>query len=79
MLFRSNKFKVNLHCNDSLLPSTSDKNVAKHVEWVRDGSGEIELYVNNIIPKVMEDVSKVPKYIWLLDGDAGKLSDILYL
>ena len=63
-----NKFKVNLHCNDSLLPSTSDKNVAKHVEWVRDGSGEIELYVNNTIPKVMEDVRKVPKYIWLLES-----------
>jgi len=62
------KFKVNLFCNDSLLPSTSDKNVAKNVEWVRDGSGEIKLYVNNSIPKVMEDIEKMPKYIWLLES-----------
>ena len=64
----SSKFKVNLFCNDSLLPSTSDKNVAKNVEWVRDGSGELNLYVNNWIPKVTEDVGKLPKNIWLLES-----------
>ena len=29
-----NKFKINLYCNDSLLPSTSDKNTSKYTEWV---------------------------------------------
>ena len=33
------KFKINLICNDSLKPSTSDKNVSQHTEWVYDGSG----------------------------------------
>lgn len=62
------KFKVNLFCNDSLLPSTSDKNVAKNVEWVRDGSGKVNLYVNYSIPKVTEDIGKLPKNIWLLES-----------
>ena len=62
------KFKVNLFCNDSLMPSTSDKNVAKNVEWVRDGSGEINLYVNNSIPQVGADNGTTPRYIWLLES-----------
>jgi len=41
------KFKINLYCNDSLDPSTSDKNSPKHMEWVRDGSGEVNFYVSH--------------------------------
>lgn len=63
-----NKFKINLYCNDSLLPSTSDKNEQKYTEWVYDGSGEVNLYVNQRSLEVLSDTSNRPKYIWLLES-----------
>ena len=62
------KFKINLICNDSLKPSTSDKNVSQHTEWVYDGSGAVSLYVNQRSLDVLSDVSNTPKYIWLLES-----------
>lgn len=62
------KFKINLHCNDSLKPSTSDKNISKFTEWVYDGSGEVSLYVNQRSLDILQDVSTTPKYIWLLES-----------
>ena len=62
------KFKINLYCNDSLLPSTSDKNTSKFTEWVYDGSGEVSLYVNQRSLDVFQDSSSTPKYIWLLES-----------
>jgi hypothetical protein len=62
------KFKINLFCNDSLLPSTSDKNESKYTEWVYDGSGKINLYVNQKSLDVLSDTSSNPKYIWLLES-----------
>ena len=50
-------FKINLYCNDSLLPSTSDKNTSKFTEWVYDGSGSVNLYVNQRSLDVLQDVS----------------------
>ena len=60
--------KINLICNDSLLPSTSDKNTAKNTEWVYDGSGAVSLYVNQKSLDILQDVSSTPKYIWLLES-----------
>jgi len=62
------KFKINLICNDSLLPSSSDKNTAKHVEWVYDGSGSVSLYANQRALEILQDVSNTPKYLWLLES-----------
>ncbi len=62
------KFKINLYCNDSLLPSTSDKNTSKYTEWVYDGSGSVSLYVNQRSLDIFQDVSSTPKYIWLLES-----------
>ena len=62
------KFKINLHCNDSLKPSTSDKNTSKFTEWVYDGSGAVSLYVNQRSLDVLQDTSSTPKYIWLLES-----------
>ena len=61
-------FKINLYCNDSLLPSTSDKNTSKYTEWVYDGSGSVSLYVNQRSLDILQDVSSTPKYIWLLES-----------
>lgn len=63
-----NKFEINLICNDSLLPSTSDKNTSKFTEWVYDGSGAVSLYVNQRSLDALQDVSSTPKYIWLLES-----------
>jgi len=63
-----NKFKINLYCNDSLLPSTSDKNTSKYTEWAYDGSGAVSLYVNQRSLDILQDVSTTPKYIWLLES-----------
>lgn len=63
------KLKINLYSNDSLLPSTSDKNVSKFTEWVYDGSGKINLYVNQRSLDALSDVSNTPKYIWLLESN----------
>jgi len=62
------KFKINLFCNDSLLPSTSDKNESKYTEWVYDGSGSVSFYVNQRSLEVLQDISSTPKYIWLLES-----------
>ena len=62
------KFKINLHSNDSLLPSTSDKNESKYTQWVYDGSGDVSLYVNQRSLDILQDVSDTPKYIWLLES-----------
>jgi len=62
------KFKINLYCNDSLLPSTSDKNTSKYTQWVYDGSGDVSLYVNQRSLDILQDVSDTPKYIWLLES-----------
>jgi hypothetical protein len=61
-------FKINLYCNDSLLPSTSDKNTSKYTEWVYDESGSVSLYVNQRSLDILQDVSSTPKYIWLLES-----------
>jgi hypothetical protein len=63
-----NKFKINLYSNDSLLPSTSDKNESKYTQWVYDGSGDVSLYVNQRSLDILQDVSNTPKYIWLLES-----------
>ena len=63
-----NKFKINLYCNDSLLPSTSYNNISKFTEWVYDGSGEISFYVNQRSLDIFSDISDKPKYIWLLES-----------
>jgi hypothetical protein len=63
-----NKFKINLYSNDSLLPSTSDKNTSKYTQWVYDGSGDVSLYVNQRSLDILQDVSNTPKYIWLLES-----------
>jgi hypothetical protein len=62
------KFKINLYCNDSLLPSSSDKNTAKYIEWVSDGSGEVSLYANQRCLDILQDISDTPKYMWLLES-----------
>jgi hypothetical protein len=62
------KFKINLYCNDSLLPSTSDKNTSKYTEWVYDGSGQVSFYVNQKSLDIFQDTSSTPKYIWLLES-----------
>ena len=61
-------FKINLYSNDSLIPSTSDKNTSKYTQWVYDGSGDVSLYVNQRSLDVLQDVSSTPKYIWLLES-----------
>lgn len=63
------KFKINLYCNDSLLPSTSDKNESKYTEWVYDGSGEVNLYVNQRSLDALNDNSGKSNYIWLLESN----------
>ena len=40
------KFKINLFCGDNLEPSSSALNATKHVQWVYDGSGEVNIYVS---------------------------------
>ena len=40
------KYKINLFCGDNLEPSSSALNATKHVEWVYDGSGEVNIYVS---------------------------------
>ncbi len=62
------KFKINLYCNDSLLPSTSDKNTSKYTEWVYDGSGAVSFYTNQRSLDILQDTSSTPKYIWLLES-----------
>ena len=62
------KFKINLYCNDSLEPSTSDKNETKNVEWVYDGSGEVNFYVSHRAFDAINDTSGKPTYIWLLES-----------
>lgn len=63
-----NKFKINLYCNDSLLPSTSDKNVSKYTEWVYDGSGEVNFFVNQRSLDAFATIQNKPTYIWLLES-----------
>ncbi len=63
-----NKFKINLYCNDSLLPSTSDKNTSKFTEWVYDGSGEVNFFVNQRSLDCLFTVPNKPTYIWLLES-----------
>ena len=62
------KFKFNLYCNDRLEPSTSDKNIAKYVEWSYDGSGDANLYVSHRALDAINDTSGKPTYIWLLES-----------
>jgi len=62
------KFKINLYCNDQLVPSTSCSNTAKYVEWVYDGSGDINLYVSQTAIDAINDKSGKPTYIWLLES-----------
>ena len=64
----SNKFPINLFCNDSLEPSTSANNRSVYTTWKRDGSGLVNLYVNGEALKVLEDNSGLPKFIWLLES-----------
>ena len=48
VLDASKKFPINLICNDDLLPSTSSNNRSVYTQWVHDGSGYVNLYVNSL-------------------------------
>ena len=62
------KFPINLFCNDSLDPSTSANNRSVYTRFVRDGSGLVNLYVNQNALDVLNDNSGLPKFIWLLES-----------
>lgn len=62
------KFKINLYCNDNIVPSTSAFNETKYVEWVTDGQGEVNFYVNQHCLNIFQDVSDLPKYVWLMES-----------
>ena len=62
------KYPINLFCNDSLDPSTSANNRSVYTRFVRDGSGLVNLYVNQNALDVLEDNSGLPKFIWLLES-----------
>lgn len=64
-----NKFKINSYCNDTIVPSTSSFNETKYVEWVFDGSGEVNLYINQRALDALNDTSNKPTYIWLLESN----------
>ena len=49
-------------------PSTSAFNGTKYIEWVSDGSGEANFYMNARCLDVLHDVSSLPKYVWLLES-----------
>ena len=53
---------------DSLEPSSSALNATKHVEWVYDGSGEVNIYVSQRALDALNDTSGKPTYIWLLES-----------
>lgn len=63
-----NKLKINLYCNDTITPSSSAFNESKYVEWVTDGSGLVNFYVNLNCLDVLQDTSNIPKYVWLLES-----------
>ena len=62
------KYKINLFCGDNLEPSSSALNSTKHVEWVYDGSGEVNIYVSQRALDALNDTSGKPTYIWLLES-----------
>ena len=62
------KFKFNLYCNDTLEPSSSDKNTPKYVEWDYHGNGDVNLYVSQRALDAINDTSGKPTYIWLLES-----------
>ena len=62
------KFKFNLYCNDTLEPSSSDKNTPKYVEWDYHGNGDVNLYVSQRALDAINDRSGKPTYIWLLES-----------
>ena len=62
------KYPINLFCNDSLDPSTSANNRSVYTRFVRDGSGLVNLYVNQNALDVLNDNSGLPKFIWLLES-----------
>lgn len=62
------KFKINAYCNDKIIPSTSDLNENKFVEWVYDGSGEVNIYISQRSLEAINDMSGKPTYIWLLES-----------
>ena len=62
------KYKINLFCGDNLEPSSSALNATKHVEWVYDGSGEVNIYVSQRALDALNDTSGKPTYIWLLES-----------
>jgi hypothetical protein len=62
------KLKINLFCNDTLVPSSSAFNESKHIEWVTDGSGVMNFYVNLNCLDVFQDISDLPKYVWLMES-----------
>ena len=62
------KYKINLFCGDNLEPSSSALNATKHVQWVYDGSGEVNIYVSHRALDALNDTSGKPTYIWLLES-----------
>lgn len=62
------KLKVNLYSNDYIFPSSSAFNESRYIEWVTDGSGKVNFYVNLNSLDVLNDNSPLPKYIWLLES-----------
>ena len=62
------KYKINLFCGDNLEPSSSALNDTKHVQWVYDGSGEVNIYVSQRALDALNDTSGKPTYIWLLES-----------
>lgn len=49
-------------------PSTSAFNGTKYIEWVINGSGGANFYLNARCLDVLQDVSSLPKYVWLLES-----------
>ena len=62
------KYKINLFCGDNLEPSSSALNATKHVQWVYDRSGEVNIYVSQRALDALNDTSGKPTYIWLLES-----------
>ena len=48
--------------------SSSALNATKHVQWVYDGSGEVNIYVSQRALDALNDTSGKPTYIWLLES-----------
>jgi hypothetical protein len=48
--------------------STSHKNLNVNFEWVNDGSGEVSIFIDRHIPRMLEIDDGKPKFGWLLES-----------